>query len=324
MPTDYVASIHSDPGAWQATHAYAALAYVRPVTPNSLQYQTTAGGPSGGSEPTWPLVVGNTVIDGSVTWTCVGDMNAPGLGAPPIITVPVNGDGGVPQAIVTAIGMLADLVYAAAINLFSTVNSWTAKQTFTGTGGGVTTVANTSNVGVAGTGGANGAGVFGEGGSGNGNGGTFQGTGTSPGVYGAGGSSNGNGVVGQAVGTGVGVSGTGASGTASDGVLGTAVVSTGVGVKGVGGSGTGVLGTSSGANPGVQANNTGTGSGLSASANAGLGALLAASSDGNWAPLKIAPSATPTAATVGCFYVDTSGGLWFCATAGTWTQITVP
>lgn len=59
-----------DPAAWQASTAYALGDAVRPVTRNGYVYECTAAGTTGSSEPTWPTTPGNTVVDGSVTWTC--------------------------------------------------------------------------------------------------------------------------------------------------------------------------------------------------------------------------------------------------------------
>ena len=43
---------------------------VTPITKNGRKYICTTAGTSGASEPTWPTTVGNTVVDGTVTWTC--------------------------------------------------------------------------------------------------------------------------------------------------------------------------------------------------------------------------------------------------------------
>ena len=67
------------PNAWAATTLYAtsqpkdwkAKVVVRPTVQNGYWYEATTGGTSGGSEPTWPTTVGNTVVDGTVTWTCI-------------------------------------------------------------------------------------------------------------------------------------------------------------------------------------------------------------------------------------------------------------
>ena len=69
---------------WQATHAYTATSsVVQPTLANGLVYQCTAtsgSGTSSGTEPTWPLAVGATVIDNpggnQVVWTCRGSPRA--------------------------------------------------------------------------------------------------------------------------------------------------------------------------------------------------------------------------------------------------------
>jgi hypothetical protein len=72
-----------DPGAWAATTAYAANAFIRPITANGFRYEVTAGGGgnSGAVEPAWPTTIGTTVVDGALTWTCrtfaVTDANCP-------------------------------------------------------------------------------------------------------------------------------------------------------------------------------------------------------------------------------------------------------
>ena len=56
---------------WIAGRTYQPQAWVIGVTGSGLRaFQTSAGGITGSSEPAWPSVVGNTVVDGGVTWRC--------------------------------------------------------------------------------------------------------------------------------------------------------------------------------------------------------------------------------------------------------------
>jgi hypothetical protein len=60
--------------SWVASTTYAANTIRKPTQPNrnGYAYKVTAGGggASGGTEPTWPQTLGNTVVDGALTWTC--------------------------------------------------------------------------------------------------------------------------------------------------------------------------------------------------------------------------------------------------------------
>lgn len=59
-----------DPFAWASSTAYALGDVVRPSTRNGFVYEATGAGTSGGTEPVlWPVVAGQTVVDGGVTWT---------------------------------------------------------------------------------------------------------------------------------------------------------------------------------------------------------------------------------------------------------------
>ncbi len=54
---------------WAATTAQSLGDFIRPVVPNGFVYEVTTAGTTGGTEPTWPTTPGNTVVNGSVTFT---------------------------------------------------------------------------------------------------------------------------------------------------------------------------------------------------------------------------------------------------------------
>jgi len=54
--------------AWQASISYEVNDIVVPTTSNGRAYIATTLGTSGASEPTWPIIEGDTVLDGGVTW----------------------------------------------------------------------------------------------------------------------------------------------------------------------------------------------------------------------------------------------------------------
>lgn len=66
----FVASGTTGTGLWVHNRLYSANSRVLPTTKNGYYFRTTSGGTSSGSEPTWPTTIGNTVVDGTVTWTC--------------------------------------------------------------------------------------------------------------------------------------------------------------------------------------------------------------------------------------------------------------
>ena len=54
---------------WQASTAYALLAWVEPTVANGHKYKCTTAGTSASTQPTWPTNPGEAVVDGTVTWT---------------------------------------------------------------------------------------------------------------------------------------------------------------------------------------------------------------------------------------------------------------
>ena len=60
---------------WVAATAYGGAnnQYIRPTSANGYIYRATAAGTSHATtEPTWPTVIGATVTDNTLTWTCIG------------------------------------------------------------------------------------------------------------------------------------------------------------------------------------------------------------------------------------------------------------
>lgn len=55
---------------WERETLYAQTDRRRPSASTGYEYECTTAGQSGRKEPVWPKVVGETVTDGSVTWTC--------------------------------------------------------------------------------------------------------------------------------------------------------------------------------------------------------------------------------------------------------------
>ncbi len=59
---------------WAVATALSLGASRRPTSPTGYRYQvTTAGTTHASTQPTWPTVIGSTVADGTVVWTCVAE-----------------------------------------------------------------------------------------------------------------------------------------------------------------------------------------------------------------------------------------------------------
>lgn len=66
------------PPSWTASTAYTSVipySVVQPTSPNGFVYICTQSGTTGLSQPTFPVIVGNTVTDGTVVWTCGTTLN---------------------------------------------------------------------------------------------------------------------------------------------------------------------------------------------------------------------------------------------------------
>jgi len=57
---------------WLASRVVATGQRFMPTIPNGFIYEAEIGGSTSAVQPTWPIVVGGTVMDGAVTWECVG------------------------------------------------------------------------------------------------------------------------------------------------------------------------------------------------------------------------------------------------------------
>ncbi|RLI86096.1 MAG: hypothetical protein DRP01_04920, partial [Archaeoglobales archaeon] len=77
---------------WSGTKSYQLGDYVKPVSgATSYVYEATTAGISGATEPAWPTTIGDTVNDGTVTWTC-RDAKQMNLSEPGWFDLLVNGN----------------------------------------------------------------------------------------------------------------------------------------------------------------------------------------------------------------------------------------
>lgn len=58
---------------WATTNPQAVGDIIRPTAGNGFLFVCVAAGTTGGSQPTWPTAQGQTVVDGTVTWSCLGE-----------------------------------------------------------------------------------------------------------------------------------------------------------------------------------------------------------------------------------------------------------
>lgn len=62
--------------AWVANTSFNRFSSVSPTAVNGLRYFALTGGISGSVEPTWPLQLGDTIDDGTITWKCTSLMGS--------------------------------------------------------------------------------------------------------------------------------------------------------------------------------------------------------------------------------------------------------
>ena len=70
-----VEKVNNTYSTWAATTAYSLGNRRVPTVANGYYYEVTVAGTSAGVQPTWPTTIGNTVVDGTVTWICRGRYN---------------------------------------------------------------------------------------------------------------------------------------------------------------------------------------------------------------------------------------------------------
>lgn len=63
---------------WAASTAYTLGQRVKPTTANGFYYEVVVAGTSAGTQPTWPVYLGETKTDGGVTWVAKGYTNDAG------------------------------------------------------------------------------------------------------------------------------------------------------------------------------------------------------------------------------------------------------
>lgn len=75
---DTVTSVPLTLSNWASSTTYVAGDRIKPTTGNGFYYEAVNGGTSGGSEPTWPIYLGETVDDNGITWEAKGYTNNAG------------------------------------------------------------------------------------------------------------------------------------------------------------------------------------------------------------------------------------------------------
>lgn len=90
-PTHTVTAANSWATSWAAGTGYSVGQLVIPTSADGYIFQCVVAGTSGGSAPTWPTVVGESVADNTVTWSNYGESVSVWSSAAPSWTVPASG-----------------------------------------------------------------------------------------------------------------------------------------------------------------------------------------------------------------------------------------
>ena len=75
---DTVTEVPLNPAAWTSGATIAEGAWRVPTTGNGFYYEALNAGTTGGTEPTWPVFLGETVTDNGITWIAQGYTNTAG------------------------------------------------------------------------------------------------------------------------------------------------------------------------------------------------------------------------------------------------------
>lgn len=70
-----IEKVNNTYSAWAGTTAYSLGNRRIPTVSNGYYYEVTVAGTSSGIAPTWPTTIGDTIVDGTVTWVCRGRYN---------------------------------------------------------------------------------------------------------------------------------------------------------------------------------------------------------------------------------------------------------
>jgi hypothetical protein len=91
---------------WLASQTFAQAATIIPTSLHATGYfyQCSVAGVTGTTEPAWPTTIGQTIVDGTATWTCA-DTTVPLLNVGQTITIQAENSSAVEQVVVLAVSL---------------------------------------------------------------------------------------------------------------------------------------------------------------------------------------------------------------------------